>query len=256
MIGQVITVANQTFREIYQSKILLNVLILGFVIGGAIFLSSELTYGAPSRIGLDVGLGVLSISSVGIAMFMGATLIDKEIKNRTLYMVISRPVSRHVFYMGKMLGLSGILLINILLLCLFVLGLYSMVGGHWHYLILWSVGFILLESLVIMFSVVFFSLISNTIVSVLITLTIYVAGHAVESVKETMLFKTDALLSNFIDLYSKLMPNLSKFNIKAFVLYNGKLTDTFLYTSFGYGILWIIIFATCSAFIINKKDFS
>ncbi len=253
---QLFIVANQSFQEIYKSKILLNVLILGLFIACTIFVSSELAYGSPARIGLDIGLGVLAISSIGIALFMGSTLIDKEIKNRTLYMVISRPVSRHVFYLGKMLGLSGILLVNIFLLSVFVLFLYTLVGGDFHYLIPWSVLFIFIEALVVMFAVVFFSLITNTIVSILFTLTLYVAGHAIESVKETMLFKNDEMLSRFVSLYSKIMPNFSKFNIKSFVLYDGRLSDEYLYSSFLYGTLWILLLSVMSSYIINRKDFS
>ncbi len=249
-------IGSQTFKEIYKSKILLNVVILGVVIALSIFISSEMTYGAAARVGLDVGLGVLSLSSVGIAIFMGATLVDKEIKTRTLYMVISRPVSRKSFYLGKMLGLTGILFVNIFMLFIFVLALYFSVGGGFHYLIPWSAFFIFIESLVVLFAVVFFSLISNTILTVMFSLTMYVAGHAIESVKETTLFKTDQGLSFFIDFYSKFMPNFSKFNIKNYVLYDGKLSDSYLISSFAYGILWILVFAVLSNYIVAKKDFS
>ena len=256
MIKQSLVIANQTFKEIYQSKILLNILILGVAIAMAIYVSSEMTYGAAPRVGLDIGLGVLSLSSVGIAIFMGSTLIDKEVKNRTLYMIISRPVSRTSFYIGKMLGLSSILFINILLLFLFVLLLYWLVGGHGHYLIPWSALFIFVESLVMLFAVVFLSLLTNTILTVLFSLTLYIAGHAVESVRDTMLFKSEKGLSLFIDLYAKLMPNFSKFNIKSFVLYKGELSHTYLFSSLAYAFLWIFILGTISAWIMNKKDFS
>jgi len=252
----IVIIASQTFKEIYKSKILLNVILFGALIGLAIFVSAQMTYGAAPRVGLDIGLGVLSFSSVGIAIFMGATLIDKEIKSRTLYMVISRPISRRAFYFGKMLGLSGILLVNILLLFGFVFTLYSLVGGTYHYLIPWAAFFIFLESLVVMFAVVMFSLLSNTILTVMFSLTMYVAGHAVESVKETSLFKADRVLNLFIDIYSKYLPNLSKFNIKEFVLYDGKLSNIYLLSSLGYGILWVVIFSLISSYIIDHKDFS
>lgn len=249
-------IASQTFNEIYKSKILLNVVLLGSIIGMAIFVSAQMTYGAAPRVGLDIGLGMLSFSSVGIAIFMGATLLDKEIKSRTLYMIISRPVSRRAFYFGKMLGLSGILFVNILLLLSFVFILYILVGGSYHYLIPWSALFIFVESLVVMFAVVMFSLLSNTILTVMFSITMYVAGHAVESVKETSLFKTDKILNLFIDIYSKYLPNFSKFNIKEYVLYDGKLSNSYLLSSFGYGVIWIIFFAIISSYIIDQKDFS
>lgn len=252
----IFTIAKQTFKEIYESKILINVILLGAFISLTIFITSEFTYGAAARVGLDVGLGVLSLSLTGISIFLGANLIDNEIKNRTLYLVLCRPVSRIQFYIGKMLGLVGILLANTISLSLFVFILYFFVGGEYHYLIPWSVFFIFLESVVVLSLVVFLSLISNTIITVLMSLTIYAAGHGVESVKETTLFKSSTLLSYFIDGYSIFMPNFSKFNIKSFVLYDNLITNSFLVGSSFYALVWILLIGLFSSYIMNKKDFT
>lgn len=249
-------IARQTFKEIYQSKILINVILLGAFISLAIFVTSEFTYGAAARVGLDIGLGVLSLSLTGISIFLGSNLIENEIKNRTLYLVLCRPVSRTSFYIGKLLGLAGILLVNTLALSLFVLLLYFWVGGPYHFLIPWSLFFIYLESLVVLSLVVFLSLISNTIITVLMSLTFYAAGHAVESVRETTLFKFNAFLRGFVEFYSTFMPNFSKFNIKNYVLYDNLITDAYLWGSLAYGLLWIFLIGFISSFIFSKKDFS
>ncbi|MCF8058192.1 MAG: ABC transporter permease [Bacteriovoracaceae bacterium] len=249
-------VAKQTFQEIYQSKILINILFLGIFLLLITFVVSEFSYGVGHKVTLDIGLGALSLSAATIALFLGSTLIQKEIANRTLYMVISRPVSRNSFLTGKMLGLSGILFINVLTLFIILYVFYSLLGGTFNYLIPWSLFYIYLESLLVMFIVVFFSLISNSIIAIFITLTLFVSGHAMETVKETAAYRLSTFLKNFVDNYSMVAPDFSKLNIKPYVLYERFLDQSTLYSAMFYGLFWIILFLLLSSFVMSKKEFS
>src|SRR5690606_26795267 len=112
-----------------KSKILYNILFLGIGLLVVTYIAQQFTYGAPSRVALDFGIGVLSLSSVGIAIFMGVGLLSKEIENRTVYMIISRPVKRSSFVLGRILGLNFILLLNILILAALTLMVYFFTGG-------------------------------------------------------------------------------------------------------------------------------
>jgi ABC-type transport system involved in multi-copper enzyme maturation permease subunit len=249
-------ISRQTFMEIYQSKILMNVLFMGVLLWVVTFVAAEFSYGVADKIALDVGLGCLYLSLIGVAIFMGANLINDEIENRTLYMIICRPVSRSSFFVGKMLGLSGILLVNTMALSVFIFGLYYFLGGSYHYLIPWSLFFIYLEAVLILFCVVFFSLISNTALTVLITLVVLVAGHGIEGVKSTSFYSAREWVRVFVDNYSYYMPNLEKFNIKSFVLYDSLLDSAYLFSSLSYSIIWIALFLVLSLLVISRKDFS
>ncbi len=252
----VLYIAAQTFKEIYQSKILVNILFLGFFLFLVTYVVSEFSYGVANKVTLDIGLGTLSLSGTAIALFLGATLIQKEIASRTLYMVISRPVSRTTFLIGKMMGLAGILLINIMLLFSILILFYFLLDGHYNYLIPWSLLYIYLESLLVMFIVVFFSLISNNIIAVLSTLTIFIAGHGIQSVRETSLYGNDHMLRGIVDFYSKVAPDFSRLNIKNFVLYEKFLETNLLFSSLIYASFWIALFLILSSLVISKKEFS
>ena len=249
-------VAHQTFKELYQSKILINILFLGGFLFLTTYIVSEFSYGVANKVTLDIGLGTLSLSATIIALFLGSGLIQKEISSRTLYMVISRPVSRTTFLMGKMLGLAGILFVNIIILFLMLMVFYFILDGKYNYLIPWSLFYIYLESLIVMIIVVFFSLISNNIIAILSTLTMYVAGHAISSVKDTSPYHHDAVVKAVVDFYSFVAPDFSRFNIKSFVLYEKFFDHSILWSSVLYAGLWIILFSIFSIFTISKKEFS
>jgi ABC-type transport system involved in multi-copper enzyme maturation permease subunit len=222
-------IAMYTFKEIYKSKILLNTLLLGLGLLFVTYIAYSFTYGTPSRIALDFGLGMLSLSSVGIAIFIGVGLLSKEIESRTVYMIISRPVPRYVFILGKIIGLIGILILNILILSALTLLLYFVIGGTYTSLIHWCVIFTILEACLVLFLVSFLSLISSPTLTVIISLMIYISGHTISSAKSTLFAKNVPGLMDVLDIYHFILPGFYKLNIKDFLLYKQDLSTSYLF---------------------------
>lgn len=57
----------------------------------------------------DLGLSTLLLSGLFLAAFSSAGILSREIENKTVLTVISKPVSRPLFLTAKFLGLSGAL---------------------------------------------------------------------------------------------------------------------------------------------------
>lgn len=64
----------------------------------------------------DLGLSTLLLSGLFLAAFSSAGILSREIENKTVLTVISKPVSRPVFLAGKFTGLSGALAVAFYLL--------------------------------------------------------------------------------------------------------------------------------------------
>src|SRR6059058_5001425 len=109
-------IARNAFREAVRDRVLYNlVLFVLLLIGGAIFLG-ELSAGQESKIIVDLGLSAMLLFGAFIAIFVGVGLVYKEIERRTLYAILSKPVTRAEFIIGKYLGLFLTLLVNILVM--------------------------------------------------------------------------------------------------------------------------------------------
>lgn len=63
--------------------------------------------GGDDKLLLDLGLSTLLLSGLFLAAFSAAGVLSREIENRTVLTVISKPVSRPLFILGKFLGLVG-----------------------------------------------------------------------------------------------------------------------------------------------------
>ncbi len=248
------TIAKYTAKEILKSKILISTLIIGLALFVLTFVAYSFSYGDPARIAIDFGLGMLSLSSVGIATFIGVSLLFDEIEQRTIYQIISRPVGRNTFLLGKTFGLISVLVINILILSFVSVALYLFLDGEMNNLIVWSIIFTVVEAIMVLVIVSFFSLLTSKVLSVLLTISLYIVGHAIGGVKLLTFVKDRPFLEYIIDGYQFLLPGFYKLNIKDFVLYKKSLPTEYLFSSLSYGILYSLGVVCLSIFIFNKKD--
>lgn len=249
-----LVVARYTFIEIYKSKIMINMIFTGIVLSILCYIASEFSFGNPSKVALDIGLGLLSITTKVLALFFGATLLKKEIESRTIYLILSNPVGRIEFLVGKLLGLTLILGLNTLILSVFTTAFYYLWDGVWNYLILFSVAQIFLESVLVLLLVVTFSLFTNINLSIFYTVGLYLAGTSITSVMNTSIVKSSKALEMLVYGFSFVIPNFSLFDIKSFVLYQQNVSMSYLFMTFGYGIIYSCFLMFISAIILSKKD--
>src|SRR3954452_20304521 len=111
-----LAIARNAFREAVRDRVLYNlVLFVLLLIGGAIFLG-ELSAGQEAKIIVDLGLSAMLLFGAFIAVFVGVGLVYKEIERRTLYAILSKPIGRGQFLLGKYLGLCATLLVNVVVM--------------------------------------------------------------------------------------------------------------------------------------------
>ena len=101
---------------------------------------------------INLGLTAVSLFGIVIAIFIGIGLVSKEIEKRTLYTVLSRPVRRWEFIVGKFFGLAGTLVVNTFFMAIGVFAALLYVSHKFvqaDALILVALYFIVLEFLII-----------------------------------------------------------------------------------------------------------
>lgn len=242
-----LTMAKFTFIEVYRSKLMMSLFLIGLGLIVISYVASEFAYGAPAKIALDVGFGVMSLSNVIIAILIGAGLISKEVEQRTLYMVISKPISRTAFLFGKIMGLSSVLVINTIVLGTISSLLYLMYGGDFSSLFLWTMYFSYIEALIVLLFAVLFSLITNTTLSVIYSICLYIVGHAINETSKILFAKTSEFFSVILKFSFFIVPNFYRLNLKDYLLYKQTVPFEYLLTTNGY----ILLYAGALGFLLN-----
>ncbi len=247
-------IARFTLLDVLKSKILYGVSLMGLGVLLSSALVSTFAFGNPKKVALDLGLGLMAMSLLGIALFMGVNLISKEIRERTIYLTLARGVSRTSFLVGKILGLSAVLFLNTLILSAFVISLYLYNGGILNHLFFMSILLTYLSSLILLNLVSFFSLITNIPLSIVYSLIVFATGSILNETSLLLYVNQRPLIHEVIKIIGWILPNFGALNIRDFVLYQNDLSFNFLLGSTAYGIIYAFVLLGLSCYILTQKD--
>ena len=212
---KVYAIAINTFKEVIRDKIFYSLVFFAILLLGASVLLSTLTVGERSKIIEDLSLSGIEIFGVIIAIFVGIGLVNKELEKKTIYTIISKPIKRWQFLLGKYLGLALTLLsyVAVMTVCyMLVLWLYTSTLP-WQTLI--AVLLIYVELLVITASAILFSTFSTPTLSASYALAIYVIGNMTGDLRGLAAKAGSAGASALLNFFYYFLPNLQDFNVKS-----------------------------------------
>ena len=210
------TIAKATIGEAIRKKILNVFLIVALGLIIISFSFSQFNFRQEMTIVKSFGLGMIALAALFISLVMGITLIPSEIENRTLYAILSKPVKRYEFVIGKYLGGILTLLFNVALMGLaFVIALIVKGQGKFDPSIICGMVMIYFQFFLVTSVVIFLSTFITPTVNFFASLSVYVVG-SLSSVTESMANneKAAAIVRYFYAGLHYLIPNFGNFNIQ------------------------------------------
>ena len=251
---KILAIGLNAFREAIRDKVLLNLLFfaLALVVGAGVL--STLTVGERNKIIVDLSLAAMNIVGALMAIFLGISLVSKEIDRRTIYNILSKPVRRYEFLLGKYLGLAITLGVNTALMALLAAAIFPLMGeplpdGLWL-----PVGMIYLEMLVVVAGSLLFSTFTTTTLGAVFSVAIYLMGHLSGPLLQMAQASTGAARTLGLALYY-LLPNFDNFNYKPYALRLETVPDGMICASLGYGVLYITFVLSLAILIFQRREF-
>jgi ABC-2 type transport system permease protein len=249
-----LTVAKFTYLEVYRSKVMLSIVFIAIGVLFISYIASEFAYGAPAKVALDFGYGLTSISNLVMAVFIGSTLLSKEIESRTLYMILSRPISRTSFMFGKAIGLSSVLIINTIVLSSISVCIFHYLDGQVNSLMFWTAWFSFLEALIVMLFSITFSLITSNALAVIYTIGVWIVGHSLGATSKMIFTKQSYFLNYTIKIFSSVIPDLEKINLKDLLIYHQNVPTDYLVKAQLYTIPFLAALLFIISFLFRNKN--
>jgi ABC-type transport system involved in multi-copper enzyme maturation permease subunit len=215
-VGRTIAIARNAFREAVRDRVLYNlVLFVLLLTAGAIFLG-ELSAGQETKIIIDLGLSAMLLFGVFIAIFVGVALVYKEIERRTLYAILSKPIGRGQFLLGKYLGLCLTLLVNVVVMGVGVSLALIYIRRGWDPLAakIWPAILLIYLELTIMTAVaLLFSTFSSPALSALLTFFVFLIGHFSGDLKNLANTSSSGAARLLFRALYYLLPNLTTYSV-------------------------------------------
>jgi Cu-processing system permease protein len=247
-------IAKNTYREIIRNRILYGLIIFAILLIGLSLALGQLSFAEQTRITANFGFTAIHLSAAILSIFVGSTLVAREIEKKTITTLLVRPVSRTQFIIGKSMGLMGVIAVSVGLLTL-VLGallmLMKMPISATFFIGLYG---ILLEAAILLSLTIFFGCFSSPMLAVSFSIGIFLIGHWLESL-QFFADKSDSAL--FVWSYKAMrmcIPNLELFNWRSLFVYDDPIPVLQLITSTIYGVAWFTFITTAAAFLIRRRD--
>ena len=252
----ILPIALNTYKEAIRDKVLYIILLFSVVmIGGSLILSS-LSVGQNVKIVVDLGLAAINIFGVLITLFIGTNLLSKEIEKKTIYLLLTKPLNKTSFILGKHIGLSLTLFVIISLMTLCFYGLLYFTTGDTPAIYLQAIFLTYIELVLLIAVAIFFSTIAPPVMSSIYTLCVYIIGHFSRDLLNFGELSQNPILINITKAIYYVMPDLEKLNLKNIVTYNAQSLSPEIFTSsLGYGLLYTAIIIIVAAFSFEFKEF-
>jgi ABC-type transport system involved in multi-copper enzyme maturation permease subunit len=250
-------IGTNTYSEVIRDRILYGIVVFALLLIGLSIVLGGLSFAEQAKISADFGFAGIQIGASILAIFVGSTLVAKEIDKQTILTLLARPITRTQFVLGKFVGLILVIATVMAGLAAVLAGLLLFLGLKITPLFGVALYGVVLEALVLVACTLMFGVISRPIMTVLFASSMFLIGHWVSSLEGLMKMKSIAQDPTFQlgTKLAKFVPNLERFNWRSAPIYNIDVPTQDLVSATIYALGWMIIFLTLTSFIFRRRDF-
>jgi len=261
-------VAVNVFKESVRDKVLYNLVVFAVLLMSASYLIGELTAGQDVKIIKDLGLASISVFGLAIAVFIGIGLVWKEVEKRSIYTLLSKPMRRQEFLLGKYCGLVLTLVINVAVMT----AAYYAVLAYMQAIsppnlraswpapatdpaLLKAIALIMLELMLVTAIAVLFSTFSSPFLSAMLTAGVWVIGHFNQDLRDYGATIPSPLAAAMARGVYYVVPNFSAFDIKLQVVHAQAVPFSYVGLTALYGFTYIAFVLVGAVIIFSRRDF-
>jgi ABC-type transport system involved in multi-copper enzyme maturation permease subunit len=261
-------VAVNVFKESVRDKVLYNLVVFAVLLMSASYLIGELTAGQDVKIIKDLGLASISVFGLAIAVFIGIGLVWKEVERRSIYTLLSKPMRRQEFLLGKYCGLVLTLVINVAVMT----AAYYAVLAYMQAIsppnlraswpapapdpaLLKAIALIMLELMLVTAIAVLFSTFSSPFLSAMLTAGVWVIGHFNQDLRDYGATIPSPLAAAMARGVYYVVPNFSAFDIKLQVVHAQAVPFSYVGLTALYGFTYIAFVLVGAVIIFSRRDF-
>lgn len=248
-------VAQNTLRELHRDKVLYILVFLSFLLLIVSVLFSNLSIQENLRLTINLGLSGIHLSIQIISIFIGSTLIFREIEKKSILFMMSYPISRERYVLGKFLG-QNLLLIEITLSMFLILSsLLLFLGWEFHSSMIYAFLGIYLEAVLLLTISLAFGAFASPVVVIVGAIGFFLAGHGLPGFHELALKSKSEFYLTLSQFFEYIIPNLEGLNWRNFVVYRKYPDVQVVLQSVFYVILWCLAFMLLSVSLFRRRDF-
>lgn len=249
-----LNIALNTFKEIVRNRFLYLIVFFAFVfIVFSIFLW-RLTIWESEKVIVDFGIGMIEIFGLIGVLFVWSQLLFKEVEWKTIFLILSKPIARRDFILGKYLWFSAVIFLLFLMQSIVFLWVLLAQSISIEPLILFSLIFTLWKLLILLAIVFFLSSFMSPMLTIIVSLMIFIISHSF-SLLLTMLWRVSEVLFILVQWVQLAFPPLEALNIKDIIGTFEVLPPLYFISNTFYTFTYISLLLFFTVWIFSRKNF-
>lgn len=241
-------------REAIRNRVTVVVAAFALVLIALTSVVMNVTVFSLDRVVTDFGLGVMSLLLICLAIFMSVGMLNRELERRTVFLIVSRPISRSLFVVGRYLGM----MVTLTLLLCAMTGVYAVqllifdvpapsavpaaIAGLWcQLLLLCAMG-------------VFFSSLSGSITSAICVVGLYLVGQWTADL-HVLSVKLGPVLGTVARAGYYLLPNFARMDFKAQAAAGASVSWGEFLNGLGTSVGWSLLCLVGATLLFRRRDF-
>ena len=215
----------------------------------------NLTIGQSEKVIVDFGLGMIEIFGLIGVLFVWSQLLFKEVDGKTIFLILSKPIKRQDFILGKFFGFSGTIALIVLFQAILFLWVLLLKNIEITNLILWALFFTFLKLEILLSIVFFFSTFMSNIMTIMVSLMVYLISHSFSLIIDLFVRLQDSIMLQAIRVFQIIFPPMQALNVKDVIGSFSEFSIKFFMYNSVYSFLYILIILFFTVQIFSRKTF-
>lgn len=255
----VFAIASNTLREAVRNKVFGSLMFFASLMLFFSLVLAQMSLHQEVRLVLNVTFFASTLFTMILSVYSSVTLLHTEFERRTIYTILTKPIRRWQFLLGKYIGVLA--LVTIILL----------VMGSLSALILWTQDASFSMTFVYAYLALFLQMtivaalaqclatFSSPLLSGFATVALFIGGHLFSQLKliQTILIDRGAgALAQILSVVQVTLPNLESLNLSNELTYNIAIPSSYLVQALWYSSSYVLVVLGLGMFIFSRKDFN
>jgi ABC-type Na+ efflux pump permease subunit len=285
MIRRLQAIASATWTELVRLKVFYFLVIFALLVIGNSFFLARFSFEEEFQMLKDIALGAMSIFSSLLAILATATLLPKDVEDRTIYTILAKPVSRTEYLLGKLAGVFLLLALSVVLMGAVFAGvlllrteaqlhtaatelaglppaelaaaLDRIRAAGYDPALLAGAAVILVKAWLLAALTMFISTFAtSTIFTTITAFAVYFIGHLQATARDYWLAATDAgfFTKGLLALVSPIFPDLQAFNLVDDIVTGAAIPAAIFWKTLALGAGYIAVYTVLAAAVFHNKE--
>ncbi len=254
---KILAIALNTAREAIRNRILYSIVLFAIVMVGIAAIFGAASIGDQMKFIKDFSLMSVSLFGVIIAIVLGVNLLHQELGKKTIYNILSKPVARWEFIVGKFLGLFATLVLIVASMSAALIAFLSILEKRCDWGLALAAATVSLELMVVIAVALFFSsLVVTPALAGMFTAATFVAGRSAGYLQYFFQGDHPRAVQWMAHVLYWILPRLDRFNIGDQVVYGEHVELTYLLALLGYALAYSTILLLLGIALFGRREFT